>query len=315
MELHAVCIEVSEREAGERVDVVLVHHVEGMSRAKARGLAAEGCVRINGRRAKKGQRVAAGDRVTLDVLPAPSDFVAEPDPLLPLCVLHEDASLVAVDKPAGVPTHPLRPGETGTLAGALVARWPEMARVGYSRREPGIVHRLDTDTSGVVLAARDTESFERLRRDLSEGRMDKRYLALCQGRVEAPEVVEVPLASDPADARRVVACPDPERARRLRARPGRTVIVSSEAMGAFSLVEVRAQRAGRHQVRAHLAFLGHPLAGDALYGGPPVPGLGRHFLHASRVTLRHPTTGAELYIEAALPDDLAAAVDRLRASG
>lgn len=305
--MHAFDREVGEAEAGQRLDVWLVRHVPAMSRAKARDLASAGKIRINGRRARKGVRVQPGDRVTLEELPRSGAFEASPDPDLVLPLLHVDDHLVVVDKPAGVPSHPLRPEEVGTAAGALVARFPEMTGVGYSPREPGLLHRLDTDTSGVLLVARDADTFEALRADLEGGRMDKRYLALCAGAVSAPAVVDVPLASDPADARRVLACPDPAEAARRRARPGRTEILSARPIeGGLTLIEVRATRAGRHQIRAHLSHVGHPLAGDALYGGPSLPGLARHFLHASSITLRHPVHGGTVTIESPLPSELQA---------
>ena len=128
------------------MDVVLARRIRDLSRARAKALIEEGAVRVDGRRVKKSYIVATGDRVTLDSLPEPVDFCAAPDPDFPLVVLLEAQGYVVVDKPAGAPSHPLREDELGTLAGALVARYPEMRNVGYSRREPGILHRLDTDT-------------------------------------------------------------------------------------------------------------------------------------------------------------------------
>ncbi len=289
----ALRLEVGEVEAGQRVDVVLVARVPSMSRAKAKALAASGALRVNGRRAAKGVRLAPGDIVTLAELPPPTRFRAAPDPDLPLEVVHEDPRFVVVHKAAGVPTHPLRPDERGTLAGALVARYPEMAGVGHRPREPGLLHRLDTGTSGLVLAARDDAAFARLRDALLGGGIDKRYLALALGHVRAPQRVDLPVAHHPGDRRRMVA------GAREGARAATTEILSSAPRalpalpppGAVSLVEVRARAARRHQVRVHLATLGHPLLGDTLYGGPELDGPG-HRLHASRLSFAHPETGA-----------------------
>ena len=179
-------LEIEEGDAGERVDVLLARRVPDLSRAKAKALIEEGAVRVDGRRVKKSYTVAVGDRVTLGSIAGPVDFYAAPDPDLPLVVLAETEGYVVVDKAAGVPSHPLREGELGTLAGALVARYPEMRDVGYSKREPGILHRLDNDTSGVMLAARDQVTFEVLRQQLQAGEIEKRYLARCQGIVPAP---------------------------------------------------------------------------------------------------------------------------------
>ncbi len=278
-------LEIEEEDAGLRVDVILVRRVPELSRARAKALIEEGAVRVDGRRVKKSYIVSVGDRVTLEKTPGLVDFYAAPDSGLALDVLVETDGYVVVDKPAGVPTHPLKEGELGTLAGALVARYPEMRDVGYSRREPGILHRLDNDTSGVVLAARDQTTFERLREQLQEGQIEKRYLARCQGSVPAPIVIDTPIANDPRDRRRVCVCKDPREIKRLRAQPAQTEILTSTPAEHGSLIEVRANNARRHQIRAHLASIGHPLLGDTLYGGPPLAPPNRHLLHALSIQL------------------------------
>ena len=186
-------LEIEEGDAGQRVDVVLARRVPELSRARAKRLIEEGVVRVGGRRVKKSYTVSVGDRVTLESLPGPVDFYAAPDPDLSLDVLVENVGYVVVAKPAGVPSHPLKEGEVGTLAGALVAHYPEMRDVGYSKREPGILHRLDNDTSGVMLAARDQATFDALRQQLKAGEIEKRYLARCQGIVPAPMIIDTPI--------------------------------------------------------------------------------------------------------------------------
>jgi 23S rRNA pseudouridine1911/1915/1917 synthase len=280
---------------GGRLDVYIRDHVEGLGRAALRRMIESGLVRVDGKRASAAQRVRAGQRIELN---APATTAAVPDAEAPLALVYEDDALVIADKPAGMPTHPLAPGERGTLASALLARFPEMAGLGYSPREPGIVHRLDTDTSGLVLAARTRAAFEALRAQLDAGTIDKRYLALCRGLPGAPAVHEAHLI---AQGKRVLVQLE---APSLRAQPITTEILSAQPHGAFALLELRVCRARRHQIRAHLAVLGHPIASDALYGGPMLPGLGRHFLHASALRLSHPVTGAELYAKAELPADL-----------
>jgi 23S rRNA pseudouridine1911/1915/1917 synthase len=170
------------------------------------------------------------------------------------------------------------------LAGALVARYPEMRNVGYSKREPGILHRLDTDTSGVMLAARDQKTFDALRRQLQAGEIEKRYLARCQGTVPAPLVIQTPIANDPHDRRKVRACTDPREIKRLQAQAARTEVLRSTPAPQGSLVEVRANNARRHQIRAHLASIGHPLLGDPLYGGRTLERKG-HLLHAASIKI------------------------------
>ena len=278
-------LEIEETDAGQRVDVVLARRVPELSRARAKALIEEGAVRVDGRRVKKSYAVSAGDRVTLESIPRPVDFYAAPDPSLALEVLVENDGYVVVDKQAGVPSHPLKEGELGTLAGALVARYPEMRDVGYSKREPGILHRLDNDTSGLMLAARDQATFEALRKQLQAGQIEKRYLARCQGVVLAPILIDTPIANDPRDRRKVRACADPREIKRLRAQPAATEVLTSTPAEHGSLIEVRANNARRHQIRAHLASIGHPLLGDPLYGGPPLEPPARHLLHAVSIQI------------------------------
>ncbi len=306
--------DTDDEDAGKRLDVVLVRHVEAMSRSRARELTLNGKVRVNGRVARKSDLVAAGDKITLAELPRARDFAAAPDPSLELVVLHEDRWVVVVDKPAGVPTHPLLEGELGTAAGALVARYPEMAGVGYAAREPGIVHRLDTDTSGVLLAARDRATFDALRDALKGSAIEKRYRALCAGAISAPQTISIPLAPHPKDRRRVIACAHERDVARYNPRPAVTELLTAEAAGDLTLLELIARTAGRHQIRVHLASLGHPLAGDNLYDGPQIPGLTRHFLHASELAFMHPGTHHPLRIRSPLPADLEAALDTVRSS-
>ncbi len=310
----SVELQVEEGDAGIRLDVVLVRRVEGMSRAKARRMIEGGTVRVNGRRARKGARLTAGDRVELDEMPVPADFPARPDPGFPLVIRYEDPHLVVADKPAGVPTHPLRPDERRTLASGLLARYPEMGGVGYALREPGVLHRLDNDTSGLLIAARSTQAFDALRALLMAGRIDKRYLALVKGPVELG-IVDAPIATHPTDPRRVHPCVDPLDRRRSKARPAVTEILRADEVGAgFWLIEVRASVAVRHRIRAHMAALGHPLAGDWLYGGPLLPPLGRHFLHASRLSFDHPLSAEPVDVGSPLPDELTEVVKALEAS-
>jgi 23S rRNA pseudouridine1911/1915/1917 synthase len=278
-------LQIADADAGERLDVVLARRVPGLSRASAKQLIADGEVRVNGRRPKKSQRLQQGDRIVLERLPGTKDFHARPDAELELPVLRETEEYVIVDKPAGMPSHPLREDELGTVANALVARYPEMREVGYRAREPGILHRLDTHTSGVLLAARTPVAFDRLRDLLRASAIEKRYLARCVGFVEAPQAIETPIANDPHNTKKVRACADPREIKRVNAQPARTEILSSEAAPLGSLVEARANHARRHQIRVHLASIGHPLVGDTLYGAPETEGIDHHLLHASSIEI------------------------------
>ncbi len=291
---------------GARLDKATVALADGLlSRAKVKRAIEAGEVLVNGRHLSKGGLVAAGDVITLGGdAAAPSD-VAVAEPGAPLVVRFESASVVVADKPAGQPTAPLRPGEKGTLANALLGRYPELGGVGYSPREPGLVHRLDTDTSGLVVVARSRPAFEALKAALKDGRITKRYLLVCESEGLADEgTIAFPLASHPKDTRRVLACVHPRDVMRNAPRPAQTSFRVVKRGAPWALVEAEVSRALRHQIRAHFAAMEHPLVGDALYGGAAVPGLGRHALHASRVAYAGGGEELAFEVESPLPDEL-----------
>ncbi len=283
--------------AGQRVDL-FVGEALGLSRARLKRLFEEGAVRVEGRPVKKGLLVAAGQRVTVEWERETREAVPEAD--VPLRVLYEDAALVAVDKPAGQPSHPLRPGETGTVANALVARYPECARASEDEREGGLCHRLDIKTSGVLLAARTREAWQAMRAAFGGREVDKRYLALVTGPLAEEGEIEVPLRHHPRHPDRVE--PAAQGAEGARAAHSQFRVLARA--GEYSLVEVRILTGVLHQVRAHLAGVGAPLVGDTLYGGRAEPGLGRFFLHARSLGFTHPRTGKRVYVESPLPKDL-----------
>jgi 23S rRNA pseudouridine1911/1915/1917 synthase len=279
---------------GRRLDVVLGEAL-GLSRARIKALFDAGAVRVNGRRPRKGDRALQGARVDVELAEAQA-LVAEP--ALPLAVLFEDAWLVAVDKPAGQPSHPLKPGETSTVANALFARYPEVAEAGGQPREGGLVHRLDVETSGVLLAARDRGTWEAVRKLFSQRAVDKRYWALVSGPIADEGSIELRLRHKGES--RVEAAMD-------GGESGREALSEFRVLrraGEFTLVEVRIVTGVLHQVRAHLAAIGAPVVGDARYGGRELPGLTRFFLHARALGLTHPTTHQLLRIESPLPEEL-----------
>lgn len=309
---------VTPEHAGKRLDRYLVDALPELSRARVRRLLDDGAVRVNGRRLRKGDVLAGDDTVVIEGELPPQDFTPRPDASVVITARFEDAAVAVVEKPAGVATHPLRPDEMGTLANGLMARYPGVEGVGYKLREPGIMHRLDTDTSGLVLVARTKESFESLRAQMKSGGIRKRYLALVEGRVASQGAVDLPLVPHRKDPKRVEAVTEHVRLRagtkthacHTRYRPVRP-------LGDYTLVEVELESAFRHQVRAHMAAIGHPLVGDRLYRGPALPAelgltLDRHFLHANELAFHHPVTGAEVHVKSPLPEDLAAVVNKLK---
>jgi 23S rRNA pseudouridine1911/1915/1917 synthase len=271
-----------------------------------------GDVRAGGRRARASDPAVPGLEVEIRVEEPAGAPV--PDAGDPLRVLAGSPRWVVADKPAGVATHPLRDGETGTLANAVVAAYPECAGASRDPREGGAVHRLDADTSGCVLFARDREAWGALRAQLAARAVDKTYLALVAGRVSAGGTCSVPLAQRGG---RSVPVPDDARGDRLPARasvprPAETRFVPVRSFPRHTLLEVTIPTGAMHQIRAHMAFLGHPVAGDLDYGGASaaLPGLSRHFLHAWRLGFERPE-GGRASVESPLPPELEAALARL----
>ena len=276
--------------AGVRLDKALAQLLPELSRARIKRAIELGAVRVNGRRLAKGGTVGDGDALRIDVAQV-ADAPAVATPGAPLRIVFERDDLAIADKPAGQPTAPLRPGETGTLVNAVLGRYPELVPagpeefIGHAAREPGIIHRLDTETSGVVVIARTAAAFATLKTALKDGRLDKRYLLVCSEQGLPDEgSIEFPLANHPKDQRRVYACVHPRDVVRYEPRAAITRYRVVQRAGAWALVEASVEKALRHQIRAHFAAMGHPLAGDELYGGVVIRALGRHALHASQVS-------------------------------
>jgi len=286
--------------APERLDIFVARHLQGTSRQRAVKLIAEGAVRLNGRRRPKGALVQAGDVVNL-AYDASKKTALQANPDLDIPVLYADDVVVAVDKPAGRPSHALRPHERETVANFLLARFPEMRSIGNTEGEAGLVHRLDTGTSGVLLAARTSDAYAKLRRQFSAAEILKEYLALVVGDVAKPGEIRIPLAHDRRHPGRMRLCPDAVSARTLRARPAVTRYRPLQRTGTLTLVAVEIPTGVTHQIRAHLASMNHPIVGDTLYGGSAAP---RPMLHATRITFRHPSTGRRLRVESPLPTDV-----------
>jgi 23S rRNA pseudouridine1911/1915/1917 synthase len=299
---------VEESEAGMRLDGFLAVRQFAPSAAAARRAVAAGIVRVNGRAAKKGVHLQLGDAVEFG-----GEFTTgvelEPAPEQHLSVLYQDDDLVAVDKPAGIASHPLRPGDSPTVASALVARFPECATASPDAREGGLGHRLDVGTSGVLLAARSREAWYRLREALASAGCEKIYLAEVRGDFPSTEPREFVLPG-PRPSSFVVTAPIGRQGRRggkvllaagRQPLPARTEMTLLEMRPGGALVEARLARGRAHQVRAHLAYLGIPVTGDATYGDVEVAiDAGLH-LHAWAVSFVHPVTLKPVRIEAPLP--------------
>ena len=283
-------------EAADRVDKALAKFYPDAGRRQLAELFDEGCVKVAGKRAKKGDRVVAGDVIELSREPVSGDALRPaPDPDVPLVVLLERTDLVAVDKQAGIPSQPLRAGELGTIANAIVFRYPECVAIGDDPRDGGLVHRLDIGTSGVLVAARTAEAHRKLRDAFGAGLVNKEYLAIVENRPVSREC-DAPLAQR---GKRVVV----DHTDGLAAY---TSFVVEQATGTHALVRCFAQTGRMHQVRAHLAHVGAPIVGDELYGAKPGDGF---YLHASKLVL------PDVTIEAPVPARFAAMLAQLKLDG
>ena len=267
---------------------------------------------IDGRPVVKGEHLSAGAAIAFD---GPEDWLLDrprPEHDLKLPIIYDDASMVAVNKPAGMATHGFSGRANGTVANFLIGRFPELIDVGVSRWEPGLVHRLDIETSGVVLAAKTPDAFERLKAQLRRRQIRKLYWALVWGETPASGVVELPLEHDPADRRRMRTAAGNGKIRRKRWAAVTHYRTIDRLLG-LSFLEVEIQTGVTHQIRVHLSAIGHPLVGDSLYNDEcrNKLGLAHHFLHARSLALRHPENGRTLNIEAELPADLAGLLKKL----
>jgi 23S rRNA pseudouridine1911/1915/1917 synthase len=293
--------------AGERVDHAVVAALAGLTVQRARRLVAEGRVRVDGRRARKGERLAVGQIV--EIVESAEDAVArdpdalrvQPDPELAVHVLYADDVLVAIDKPANMPSHPLAAGELATAANAIVARFPECATASPDPREGGLVHRLDTETSGVLLAARTARAWPELRAALVGGACVKVYLAEVAGEPPARGVADVEIGRVGRRGGRVRVGGG------RRPLPARTAWEVLEPRDGAALVRAELHAGRAHQVRAHLAAAGYPILGDTIYGDARTRALaaargesGLH-LHAASVSFRHPLTGVSILIQSPPP--------------
>ena len=287
--------------SGERLDRHLLNAYPWLDRATVEALLAAGQIRLNGRPAKKGAKLAAGDVLDCRDVPEPADLKLQPNPDLPLEIVYEDDVVLALDKPAGQPTHPLRWAETDTLANALVARYPALAAIGDDRLFPALLHRLDTQTSGLVLAAKTAAAYANLRAQFRRFTVQKHYLALVHGRVEKPGSLAAPLTHQTRSPCKMAVARHPDKVPQSDLFAAETAWTPLETGREFSLLDVTIYTGVTHQIRCHLAAAGHPIVGDALYGSPLAAP--RHWLHAARLICTHPATGKSLDVAARLSSD------------
>ena len=293
-------------DAGVRLDVFVQSRMPEMSRSRAAALIREGHITLNGRPAKPSAVVQARDAVEASV-PAPAPLGLEPQSI-PVGVVYEDEQVIVVDKPAGLTVHPAPGHPDGTLVNALLALAPRLPGIGGTER-PGIVHRLDKDTSGLIVVAKTDAAHRSLTRQLKERSVGKTYLALVAGLIDTDGgAVDAPIGRHPRRRKQMAIVAS-----------GRAALTQYRALerfdgpfGRYTLVEAHPVTGRTHQIRVHLAHIGHPLVGDAVYGKRS-PLVARHFLHAARLEIALPPDETERRaFESPLPPDLAAALDALR---
>jgi len=296
-----VAIQVDDR--GKRLDAFLSEHVQSLSRTSAREHVERGSVMVNGVVVRKpATRLNQVGNVTVDVDLPPSLTVPGED--VALLIVYEDTDVAVVDKPAGMVVHPSIGHEHGTLVHGLVARFPRL-QAGTGEIRPGIVHRLDKDTSGLLVVALNQFAQVDLQQQIADRSAKREYLAVVRGPVYPTEgTIEAPIGRDAANRLRMAT-------HGVGSRFARTHYSVQDVRGDYALLDVKLDTGRTHQIRVHLAAFGHPIVGDVLYGGERYPELERQFLHAHRLSFRSPSSGQQLQFESPLAPDLQRVKDGL----
>lgn len=301
-------ITIKADQPGERLDKIIVAHVgDKLSRAQIQSLIDEGLVTVDEKQVKAGIKLKGGERIhiTLPVKTEAESVVAE---AIPLTVIYEDDDLAVIDKPAGMTVHPGMGNETGTLVSAIMARWPQIVEMNIEEKRAGIVHRLDKDTSGLIVVAKNDVARRKLMAQFAARTVHKEYTALLERRPQTTRGrIEAPIARDPQNRKRMAVVRD--------GRPAVTeyTVVDDEFIGKQALVKLTIFTGRTHQIRVHMAFIGCPIVGDMLYGFRKQRlGLKRHFLHADELAFDQPTTGERLQFSLPLPVGLQNVMEKLR---
>ena len=318
-------VTVTDDSDGIRLDRFLASVLPEHSRSQIQRLIKEGLIQVAGRETKANQPVKPGQAISIEI-PEPVDPAPQPE-ALPLPILYQDEDLIVVDKPAGMVVHPAAGHASGTLVNALLHHVDDLSGIGGEKR-PGIVHRLDRGTSGLMVVAKHDTAHEELSRQFHDREVEKEYFALVWGEVQAGRRIDAPIGRDPSN-RKKMSARDPGRgvrtgepARVRRSREAVTRIIRAEKLRVLTLLQVAIHTGRTHQIRVHLSAIGHPIVGDPLYGGVHrrVPGdlravthLERPFLHAARLVFKHPRDGRRMEFTSELPDDLQRVLDELRA--
>ena len=304
-------LEVTDEHDGERLDHCLTAVLPDRSRSQIQRLIRDGHVRLNERLVRASHAVHTGDVIDLEI-PAPVPSTPVPE-ALPISIVHDDPDLVVVDKPAGMVVHPAVGHAGGTLVNALLHHVTGLSGIGGEQR-PGIVHRLDRGTSGVMVVAKHDAAHAELSRQFADREVEKEYVVLVWGLLKTGRRIDAPLGRDPVNRQKMST-------RARRARSAVTRVTGTERLRGLTLATVAIATGRQHQIRVHLNSIGHPVVGDAVYGGVRrhlaadhrvLDTLDRPFLHAYRLAFTHPRDGRRVEFTAPLPDNLQTIVDELR---
>lgn len=300
-------LELTLHEEGERIDRALSTAVPDLSRTQIQRMLKEGQITVNGTAVKPNFRLEGGEQVVV-TLPPPAETGIIPQPI-PLDIRYEDDDMLVVNKPAGMVVHPSMGHETGTLVNAVLGHCPDLAGIGSEIR-PGIVHRLDKDTSGLIVVAKSDHALAYLQAQFKDRTVGKLYLALVEGHIQPPAaLIDAPIGRDPRQRKKMAVISSQGS---LQARPAQTEYRTLTSYDDFTLVECTLYTGRTHQIRVHLAYVGYPIVGDRIYGRrrQRIP-LRRHFLHAAELRLKRPSDEEEMHFTAELPPELQAILDDL----
>lgn len=308
--------------SGERIDAFIAARLPDLTRSAVGRLMGEERVTVNGAPVRAKYKVKPGDEITIDIPPpAPTDIAAEE---IPLEIVYEDSDIIVVNKPKGMTTHPAPGSPAGTLVNALLARTTDLSGVGGVER-PGIVHRLDKNTSGLIVVAKNDLAHTSLQDQIQKKTAARKYIALVWGDTKFEKaVVDAPIGRHSTDRKKMAVVTNGQ------ARSAMTDLAVIERLSGFTLLEASLRTGRTHQIRVHCAYIGHPVVGDPVYGGrrqPPgrlgpkgrleferlIETLGRQALHAYRLSFNHPRTGELMEFEAPIPEDMSSLIDWLRA--
>ena len=317
-EIGTVNFDVTATDAGARIDAYLASRMQGISRTRISRLIEDGDVLVSGRRVKPSYKLRGGEGIEVEFAPQTLDEVSVTPENIPLSIIHEDEDIIVIDKPAGLVVHPAAGVRSGTLANALAFHFQQHSRRESSAPRAGIVHRLDRETSGLMVVAKSEDAHEKLADQFRAREVFKRYVTLVHGRVtEDKGRIDQPLARDPRNRTRMAVV--------RGGRPAVTLFTVSRRYSRFTLLDVEIKTGRTHQIRVHMAWIKHPVVGDESYNAGRdktvsdarlrglITNLARQFLHAAELGFRHPRTSETVRFSSPLPAELVSFLNQIEA--